>query len=151
MPITKEQKAMQNRRAYLKRKARELGVEPESLEDDNIAPVQSRPESKAVSPKVEPEEFEIDYAEYKRFKEWQKLNEDIKKKGSDPSYIFPILKSLGVALVPALIGAVQRAAIKTVEQSQHPEQTKSPHSTDPSNVTGSGQWDPLSQPKLSTQ
>ena len=83
MPITKEQKAMQNRRAYLKRKARELGVEPESLEDkndDNIAPVQSKPEPKATPKASEPEEFEIDYAEYKRFKEWQKLDEDLKKR-----------------------------------------------------------------------
>ena len=83
MPISKELKAAQNRKAYLKRKAKQLGVQPDTLEDDkddNIAPVQPKPEPKATPKASEPEEFEIDYAEYKRFKEWQKLDEDLKKR-----------------------------------------------------------------------
>ena len=136
----KKKAYMKDWQAKHKTQTRKPKTEPEPEPTDNIAEPELVP--------AQPEEFEIDYAEYKRFKEWQKLNEDLKKKGTDPSYIIPILKSLGVALVPALIGAVQRAAIKTVEQSQNPEQTRSPPSTDPSNVTGSGQWDPLSQPKL---
>ena len=149
MPISKEQKAIQNRRAYLKRKARELGVDPETLEvetDDNVAPVQPKATPKAS----EPEEFEIDYAEYKRFKEWQKLDEDLKKKGTDPSYIFPILKSLGVALVPALIGAVQRAAIKTVEQSNKPPETQLATGIEQHGVTGNSVFNPLQAAPFST-
>ncbi len=85
MPISKEQKAIQNKRAYLKRKARQLGVEPETLqvkEEDNIAPIQSVSTPKPPSPKpeVEYEEEEMTFEELTEFRQWRKMKNDIKKK-----------------------------------------------------------------------
>ncbi len=157
MPISKEQKTIQNKRAYLKRKAKQLGVEPETLqvkEDDNIAPIQSKPEPKArpptPRPEIEYEEEEITLEELNAFREWRKVKEDIKKKaGGDPSYIFPILKSLGLALAPAMIGVFQRAITKTIEQTKNEDQpVQSQTGINQFKDNGTQQLDLLSPPKF---
>ena len=155
MPISKELKAIQNRRAYLKRKATKLGVEPQTLEvkeDDNIAPIQpvSTPKPPSPKPEVEYEEEEMTFEELTEFRQWRKMKEDIKKKaGGDPSYIFPILKSLGLALAPAMIGVFQRALTKTIEQTKNEDPpVQSQTGINQFKDNGTQQLDLLSPPKF---
>ena len=128
----------------------------EVVKEDNIqVPTESVPQDvlSERTPSAEVEELEISQSDYNKFLQWQRQQADIdavKKKvaDSDPSYLINILKTLGVALVPALISAVQRAATKTLEQKN--QETRSESSIAASAVSGNGQWDPLSQPKFST-
>ncbi len=148
MPVSKEVKQAQNRRAYLKRKSKQLGVEPETLEDkedDNIAPIQpvSTPKPPSPKPEIEYEEEEITLEELNAFREWRKVKEDIKKKGSDATIIIPVLKGLGLALVPAFLGVIQRAALKTVQDSQKPQETQSATGSEVYGVTGNTTSNPL--------
>ena len=161
--VSKEQKQIYNRSAYLKRKAKKPPKKncDSDDEDDNIGvigPTPPIPLEKSVTsgPAMEYDEMEVSAADYNKFLQWQKQQADIdsvKKKvaDSDPSYLISILKTLGVALVPALISAVQRAAMKTLEQQQkektNPE-TVFQNSITPSDETGSSQWDPLSAAKF---
>ena len=155
MPVSKEVKQAQNRRAYLKRKSKQLGVEPETLEDkedDNIAPIQpvSTPKPPSPKPEIEYEEEEITLEELNAFREWRKMKEDIKKKaGGDASYIFPILKSMGLALAPAMIGVFQRAITKTIEQTKNEDQpVQSQTGINQFKDNGTQQLDLLSPPKF---
>ncbi len=148
MTVSKDKKSEYNKRAYEIRKAKK---------EEQRRLVQSTEDNIRVEPVVptidEVEELEISQSDYNKFLQWQREQADIdsvKKKvaDTDPSYLISILKTLGVALVPALISAVQRAAVKTMEQKS--QETPSAHFTEDSVVTGSSQWDPLSAPKFST-
>ena len=156
MTVSKDKKSEYNKRAYEIRKAKKeeqrkkinneiiMGADEPTVVEDNVSVSESAP------PEVE--ELEISQSDYNKFLQWQREQadgQDVKKKISeDPSYLISIFKTLGVALVPALISAVQRAAAKTMEQQKN-QGTRSEHFTEESVVTGSSQWDPLSAPKFS--
>ena len=143
--VSKDKKSEYNRAAYLKRKAKKLQASPEDkieelILDDNI------PDLPIPSGQPEPEELEISQDDYNKFLQWknsQTNREETKKKLEDPSYLLTVLKTLGVALAPALIGVLQRAALKTLEQST---EIKSQSSIPQSAGIGVPPWDPLSAP-----
>ncbi len=137
--VSKDKKSEYNRAAYLKRKAKKLEakvkqvevVEPEDkidnlLLDDNVAdiPVGSVSPPRATrhpeSAPTESEELEISQDDYNKFLQWKNSQtnvEEAKKKiDTDPSYLLNVLKTLGVAVMPALIGVFQRALVKTLDQ-----------------------------------
>ena len=155
MTVSKNKKSEYNRSAYLKRKEKkdEQRRLAQSTEDNiRVEPVV--PTIDETPPSTEIEELEISQEDYNKFLQWQRSTKDIeqiKKKVEDPSYALNILKTIGLAAVPALLGMVQRALQKTLEQQQQkPQGTRSEHFTEESVVTGSSQWDPLSAPKFST-
>ena len=134
MTVSKEKKSEYNRSAYLKRKAKKQPAdqikELFTEEDDNVADIPDPPVAQRQQPEVVPEydEIEISQDDYKKFLQWRNCQANVeetkKKLDSDPSYLLSVLKTLGVALAPALIGAFQRALVKTLEQKQ--EQTTDP-------------------------
>eukprot|EP00663_Eupelagonemidae_sp_cell21sb_P000330 gene330-1085_t len=72
------------------------------------------------------EEMTMSYDDYQDFLEWKKLKAEVKKKDPDVNYVFSILKTVGLAAVPALMGALQRALTKTIEQhNSKPQETQS--------------------------
>ena len=104
---------------------------------------------------LEYDEMELSQEDFQRFKEWQNINkstEQIKKKvvDADPSMLWNVVKTLGVALAPALLGVIQRSALKAVTEveKEKPPGIQSENFIHASGTTGSGQWDPLSQPKF---
>ena len=156
--VSREAKSKYNRDAYLKRKAKKQKqveiVESEDkidelLLDDNVADIPV-PESVTESVPSEPEELEISQDDYNKFLQWknsQTDREEVKKKiDTDPSYLLNVLKTLGVAVMPALIGVFQRALVKTLDQ-QTETKTEDPtsyqNSIAQSAVIGNTRWSPL--------
>ena len=154
MVVSKEKKSEYNRAAYLKRKAKKVAAaaEPEDkieelLIEDNIVHDEEPAQPPADLVPTEPQEYEISQEDYNKFLEWktnQSSFEEAKKKiDTDPSYLLNVLKTLGVALAPALIGVFQRALVKTLEQQTNSQETRSQNSMPQSAVTGNTQWSPL--------
>ena len=81
----KKKAYMKDWQAKHKTQTRKPKTEPKPEPTDNIAEPELIQRGRTTDRNnsgdmVEAEEFEIDYAEYKRFKEWQKLDEDLKKR-----------------------------------------------------------------------
>lgn len=161
--VSRDKKSEYNRSAYLKRKAKKIQASPEDkiddlLLDDNVADIrlglvqssiEPSPEPVTETIPSEPEELEISQDDYNKFLQWknsQTNREETKKKLEDPSYLLTVLKTLGVAVMPALIGVFQRAAMKTLEQKTDNPETRSANSMPVFEGTGSERWDPLSVP-----
>jgi len=150
--IARDRKAEYNRRAYQKRRQKAIGP---MLEDnvDNTAcqhhDPPPPPHHHDPAPSETSQDIELTYDEYQQFKQWKELQnnlQNIKKKGDEISYIMTALKTLGVAFVPALMGVVQRALAKTIEQGRD---AQSQNSTSPSPKHGSLLSDPLCSPQQS--
>jgi len=137
MVVTKEMKSKYNHSAYLKRKSKKDNMIEEIKESILLAdePVVTEPVS--IKPPTETsgvEELEITQEEFNLFKQWKGLRNtaptEQPKKKEDFSYLLVGLKAIGLALAPALLQAIQRAGMKTVEETmsapsqQHTENSK---------------------------
>jgi len=114
-------------------------------------PMEHHREEVVVEPS-EAEEVEISYEDYQEYMKWKSLKTDIdiiKKK--DPNWVMTIMKTVGVGLLPALIGVVQRAALATVEQRTAGVEARIPTPARPSTIPGSGRVDPFSPEQLLMQ
>lgn len=72
-------------------------------------------------------------------------------KKDDVGYGINILKTIGIAVRPAIVAAIQRAAVKTVEQNSketHPALSQNFTGHSKENTTSA--WDPLYSAQLST-
>ena len=176
--VSKEAKSAYNKTAYLKRKAKkekpqseeeednvadiaeEVSTEPEQAIADIAEEVITQPKQAiadiAEQSKTEYDEMEISQEDFERFKQWQTINKDVegvkKKIDGDPSYLWTVLKTLGVALAPAMLGVIQRSALKAVlepeKEKETPPEIHSENSIHASGVTGSSRWSPLDAPRL---
>jgi hypothetical protein len=95
-------------------------------------------------PQVETPEIEISYDDYQEFIKYKEMTNDLKKKNIDPSWIMYVLKTASVALLPALLAAIQRATTRTIEQHQTPSKDFITQSV----PTGPSQSDPLQAPQF---
>ncbi len=85
-------------------------------------PVNSEPEGlmnsvNSLAPNEPITEIEVDYDDYQQYLKWRDTENDIKKK-VDSGAGFQILKAVGMAAIPAIIGVIQRAYVTTIQQQQ---------------------------------